>query len=887
MYYLIFLTCLVCLLSSTRHQVFLRSARAQLKDCNFLLRRNEAALKRKKSKHLWLKRLLRLAKRRRGSRTDAAPSSPSVAETETGREDPLEGLSMELDEVEAHWWHGHMHDRQVMEELGREGISNVADYFEDAVDDCPDNLALISVETGERLSYRELDERANRVAHWAAKAGVRKGDVVALLMENRLEFIWIWLGFAKVGAVIALLNTSVEGELLQHAVGISLAKLAVVSEEHLEKWRAMMHHHPPAQVDEQGFLDTYVLSSNADVRLQKHEEFLLPLLEDEQVTRPDRSIREGFGGTDAHFYIYTSGTTGKSKAAIFNHKRFIGAGVTWTRHMDLESRDVYYQTLPLYHGNGGVVAVSSCFRCRCPMVLRKKFSASNFFPDIRKHRCTATIYVGELWRYLCVRPEQSDDQLHTLRVACGNGLRPETWRQVVGRFGVRKLVEHYGQTEMPAAHPMINSYMRVGSCGYIPTEVRGRLGTEKLIEYDVEFDEQRRKDDGLCVEATPDSDGNTVGEAVVKLEEHYCGYTNKEATDRVVLRDVMERGDLWYHSGDLLRVDKFGFFFFVDRAGDTYRWKGQNVSTNDVCEILGESPLVAEANVYGVSIPNLDTSEKVGMASLVLRDQSAFFEDSTEGLRERSHILDGIHEHCERTLPNYARPYFIRVRSTENEKTGTLKFQKFRYVKDGFDPSLVSPSGDLLFFDDPRTGGYEEVTAEMYTDIVEGRTSKYAQLNKVLTGLLECVDESDTPALHDRTGSSTVRLQKDLREIEMGTEGHREGCSEGEGGPVHQTEGPDIVEVAGPGTVQIELLAQGLDLSPKVFDHLGEEVLTRLWALWRATEDEPWNAGALSDLGWALYEMFTPFSWHGFRSGWYLKGKVLGGLKRSRKHWKF
>ncbi|CEM31161.1 unnamed protein product [Vitrella brassicaformis CCMP3155] len=658
----------------------------------------------------------------RDSTTNGERDKEGAAADEGTVDDVAAECGMSLEEIEASYWHGYHYDRQVMSAFEGAGLTNVADYFEAAADEVPDSLCIESVETGEKLTYRQVDERANKVAHWAIKAGVKKGEVVALFMENRPEFIWIWLGFAKAGATIALINTNLEGDLLQHAIQVSKATIVVTSDTLLPAWRGMVASHPPEQSCK---LFIYGKTKPHNVPSSRFSERSLPpLLRRMKKDRPDKKCRAGFGQYDPHFYIYTSGTTGKSKAAKFNHKRVIGAGVTWARHMQLKSSDKFYIPLPLYHGNGGVVAVSACWRARCAMVLRRKLSASRFLDDIRRFGCTATIYVGEVWRYICVQPPKSSDRSHPLRVAAGNGLRYETWKEVVDRFGVERLVEHYGQTEMPAAHPMINSYGKVASCGFIPLSVRGSLGTEKLIQYDVENDCAVRGTDGFCREADLAPDGSRTGEAIVKLEEPYSGYTSDEATDKVLYRDVFEKGDTWYHSGDLLRVDRHGFFYFVDRAGDSYRWKGENVSTNEVCEVISQCPVVKEANVYGVTVPSVNTQDgstnhdtfgKVGMVSVLPR----------EGV-ETEAFLSQLREHVHANLPSYARPAFVRIRRTENEKTGTYKFKKYDFVQDGFDPKKVtktSPShhqADLLYFDHPEEGRYVELTADVYTAITTG-----------------------------------------------------------------------------------------------------------------------------------------------------------------------
>jgi len=624
---------------------------------------------------------------------------------------------VDLEEVERHWWHGHHHDAAEMQRYMSDGIRTAADYFEQAVDSSPDRPFLISVETESILTYRECDQLANQVAHWIHSAGVRAGDVVALMMENQPRFVATWLGLAKAGATVACINTNLSEGLLEHALQLAGAAHVVVGEECLSKWRESSARELSVPGNDGGApvpITCWVARSDFVSPAKSAvdalgggsgELWLDEALGRQSTARPPLAWRAPVTPSDSVFFIYTSGTTGKSKAARFTHKRFIGAGVTWQRHMQLVASDRYYVTLPLYHGNGGVVAVSAAIRAGCTLVVRRKFSASNFLRDVRHFGCTATIYIGELWRYVHNQAAREDDADNPLRVVAGNGLRADIWQSVVRRFGIAKVVEHYGQTEMPSAHPMINSYNVAGACGFIPLSVRGAMGTEKLVRYDVHQDAVYRNAEGRCEPVGP----GEPGEAIVKLDGPYAGYTSDEATSKVIYRDVFEPGDRWYHSGDLLRFDSYGFIYFVDRAGDSFRWKGENVSTNEVCEVLGRCSAVAEANVYGVRVPHTDG--RIGMASVLAAPKLPLDE-----------VLRSVYHHVEEHLPVYARPAFLRMRSRENEKTATFKFQKFRFVEEGFDPTRVARSapGDRLFYRDPRAEAYVPLTDELVSALNGG-----------------------------------------------------------------------------------------------------------------------------------------------------------------------
>lgn len=319
------------------------------------------------------------------------------------------------------------------------GIVTAADYWEDVAARNADKPFVKSVETEESLTYGEVDRRANAVAAWAQAQGLRQGDVVALMMENQPAFLWTWIGLAKVGITIACINTSVTDALLRHAVEVAAAAHAIVSAQCAPLWRA----------GHVAGVTTWLAPSQslhgAATPQGAERDWAAAVAELEAgACAPDRALRDRVTALDALFYIYTSGTTGRSKAARFSHRRFIGAGVTWCRHMELWPEDRYYVTLPLFHGNGGVVAVSAVLRAECGMVLRERFSATSFLADVRAFGCTAMIYIGELWRYVHNQPRAADDACNPLRVVAGNGLRADIWADVVRRFGIQKVVEHYG-----------------------------------------------------------------------------------------------------------------------------------------------------------------------------------------------------------------------------------------------------------------------------------------------------------------------------------------------------------------------------------------------------------------------------------------------------------
>lgn len=590
-------------------------------------------------------------------------------------------------------------------------VENAADFFEYCVDQHDDGICVTSVDTATCYTFKQLDQAANRISHWGIQAGLQQLDTVALLMENRPEFLSWTMGLAKIGVTSALINTNLTGQLLMHALVTSGARLVVVSINKLDNWLS---------VDEKQLVDDkcpfdrvcwfYGQSDDLQSRLTTkslhHIHLNASVLDEMSSERPLKTqFRNRVTSRSPLFYIYTSGTTGPSKAAKFSHRRFIGAAVTWAAPSGLKKSDRYYITLPLYHGNAGVVAVAPCYLLGNTIVLRHKFSASNFFSDIRTHNCTAAIYIGELWRYLYSLPPQPNEgtpDFSPLRVAIGNGLRADIWQAVCQRFHIRRIVEHYGSTEMPG-DAILNYFNVIGSCGYLPLQVAtaksmtGEGGV--LVQYDLENDVVIRNANGHCV---PCSFGER-GEMIMRLPNGiYDGYVGDVATQRKLYRNVFEVGDTWWSSGDLLKMDSKGFFYFMDRTGDSFRWKGENVSTHDIQVVLGDMPGVKEINAYGIRIPNTDG--RAGMVSVVLEDASKAldFEDFTRRVNQ---------------LAKYARPLFVRIRTKEHEKTSTLKFHKYVYANQGFD--YRNMDGDCVFM--ANNGKWDQLNEEIVENIQKGK----------------------------------------------------------------------------------------------------------------------------------------------------------------------
>jgi fatty-acyl-CoA synthase len=555
----------------------------------------------------------------------------------------------------------------------------IADFVEERVAAAPHRVAILFED--QKLTNAELDAGANRVARWASAQGIGRGDVVALLMENRPEFIVTWLGLAKLGAVTALLNTNLRGQPLAHSVGVADAKHLIVgaelgdalagAREHVASWPTVWA--TGGAVADARDLDAELALRSAD-----------PI---------DRDVRRGLKASDKLFYIYTSGTTGLPKAANISHQRALVMGGGAAGAQELGPEDRVYVPLPLYHSAGGVMAAVGALLSGGGLVLARRFSASRFWTDCARFEATSFQYIGELCRYLLNTPEHPDERRHRVRVCIGNGLRPEIWVPFQERFGIPRIIEFYGATEGNVA--MMNFDGKVGAVGRMPWLARRVMGIE-LIRYDVAKDAHELDASGFCIPCKP----GEVGEAIGRLSQavRFEGYTSLEATEEKILRDVFRKGDAYFRTGDLLRQDEDDYFYFVDRIGDTFRWKGENVSTSEVAQVLSVCPGVLEANVYGVSVPGQDG--RAGMAALVVGPD---FDPAVLAARAK------------RDLPLYARPLFLRLRP-EIETTGTFKHRKVDLVNDGFDPAKIS---DPLFFLDGERG-YVPLDAKLHERILRG-----------------------------------------------------------------------------------------------------------------------------------------------------------------------
>jgi fatty-acyl-CoA synthase len=570
--------------------------------------------------------------------------------------------------------------------IGREPLTTLPVVIERLAAERGESSALTSLDG--TLSYRALSAQANRYSRWALAQGLAADDVVCLLMGNCPEYLAIWLGITRVGTTVALLNTQLTGDVLAHSVRIVAPKHVIVAAELASVIVAARSRLP------------------AGVRLWVHGETRHDLepLERELAQHPaDPPEPNSFTppSIDARaLYIYTSGTTGLPKAANVSHHRLMQWSHWFAGLMDTQPDDRMYNCLPLYHSVGGIVATGATLVGGGTIVLRSRFTASSFWRDVRDERCTLFQYIGELCRYLVNSPPSAEEREHRLRIACGNGLRPEVWSEFEGRFRIPRILEYYASTE--GNFSLYNCEGEPGAIGRIPGFLAHRLPVA-IVRHDVDAGEPVRNADGFCERCAPDEPGEAIGEIPADRAARtgaFEGYADPEATSRKLLRDVFAPGDAWYRTGDLMRRDRRGFYYFVDRIGDTYRWKGENVSTAEVWSALAACRAVIEGVVYGVAVPGSDG--RAGMAALVV---TADFDPAT------------FYGEMATRLPEYARPVFLRLLPAL-ELTGTFKPKKQELLRDGFDPARVR---DALFVADRGAQAYVPLDAARVAAIGEGR----------------------------------------------------------------------------------------------------------------------------------------------------------------------
>ncbi len=567
------------------------------------------------------------------------------------------------------------------------GYGNLTpDEFEAIVDRYPGNIAFFF---GERaVTYREFESLANRIGHWGLDQGLKPGDGVALFMGNRPEFVAFWYGLSKIGVVSALLNHHLVGSSLAHCLNVSRSRHVIVDAELMGAFReAKSELAEPMALWRFG-------------RGDEDGDDLSATLEDMSNARIDPAIRADISAGEPALRMFTSGTTGMPKAADITHVRartYMNAFASATM---AGPTDRMLLALPLYHSTGGLCGLGCALARGGAVILDRKFSASRFWDLASDHGATMMTYVGELCRFLTNSPPHPHERGHNLRVALGNGLRPDVWRTFVERFDVPWVMEFYGATEGNVS--LINVDNKVGAVGRMPP-LLARYFNARIVRYDFEAGAPMRGPDGRFQQTDYGEVGEMIGE--IRTDDprfRFEGYAGaQKETDKKILTDVFKPGDRWFRTGDLVRMDRHGYVYFVDRAGDTFRWKSENVATSEVAEALSVYPGVLQANVYGVQVPGYDG--RAGMAAIQAGEALDF---------------KALAEHLRHELPSYARPVFLRLvqGNAEDHSTGTFKLKKSDLVDEGFN---VARTHDPIFVAD-GSAGYRQLDAAGYRSICAG-----------------------------------------------------------------------------------------------------------------------------------------------------------------------
>lgn len=536
-----------------------------------------------------------------------------------------------------------------------------------------------------QINYRDFNAWANRLA-WAFKReGVRHGDVIAVMLENRLELLAILAALSKLGAVGALINTTQRGKVLAHSFNLVEPRLLVIGDELLGAFEEIAEHLHDPHARRYWVADQDCLVDAG--RPPSGWANLMQLGSGQAQDNPPDSLRVRM--KDACFLIYTSGTTGLPKASIMSHGKWIKAyGGFGHSGLTLNAQDVLYLTLPCYHNNAVTVCWSAALAGGAAIALRRRFSASAFWSDVARYRATCFGYIGELCRYLLNQPVHPAEQNNSLRCMIGNGLRPSIWAEFKQRFGVRQITEFYASSEGNIG--FTNVFNFDNTVGYTPA-------TYAIVRYDLENDCVLRDAKGFLHKADKGEAGLLISEISAKWP--FDGYTDPAKSESVILRNVFKQGDAWFNTGDLMRDIGCKHAQFVDRLGDTFRWKGENVSTTEVENVLGAFPGVEDAVVYGVEIPA--TNGRCGMAALRLAPGSD---------------LDGaaLATYLDAELPAYAAPLFIRLLG-EVETTGTFKYKKTDLKQAAYDPAR---SHDPLYVRLPDTAHFQRLDSELHAAIV-------------------------------------------------------------------------------------------------------------------------------------------------------------------------
>ena len=549
---------------------------------------------------------------------------------------------------------------------------SLLNFFDNNVKKRPNDIAFIF--EGDEITWKEADEQTNKYAGFLKSQNINKGDCFAILMDNSPDFLMLLLASFRVGSLAALINTTVSGEGLKHVIGISNVKLITAGASHLEKLSSALGDSDLKNIPIFGMEDNEKIPNQVEDIKKLSKQFSTFI--------PYQPIMK-----DVAAYIFTSGTTGLPKAALVDHAKLVkGSFAGHFLCFNFNKNDRLYMTLPLYHSTGLILGWAASLRSGCPNVIKSKFSASDFWNDVKKYNVNKFIYVGELCRYLMNLPPSEGDKDNPITQISGNGLRPDIWESFQKRFNINKIVEIYGATE--AVGMTINSFGRSGMIGR-------KRSDSTIIHCNKDDGSPILNDEGFCTKVSEGETGLYIQK--ISSSAKFQGYLDAQASNKKILQNVFKTGDQYFNTGDLITLHDNNWLSFADRVGDTYRWKSENVSTMEVAAILNNASGVMDCNVYGVQV---DSAEgKAGMAAMNVSDEFSFI---------------SFIEHVNKNLNTFQKPYFLRL-TKEMQTTGTFKHQKEDLKKQGFNPSLIK---DKLYF--LQKDNYVEIDHALYNRIHSG-----------------------------------------------------------------------------------------------------------------------------------------------------------------------
>jgi len=568
----------------------------------------------------------------------------------------------------------------------RNTIASPGFIFEQQVNKQP-SAAFLHFEN-ERYTYGEFNRWVNRLAHTLKAQGIAKGDCVGVMLENRPALIAMVLAVNKIGAIAGMLNHKQRESVLAHSLNLIKPKLLVVGEECVA---AMATAEPFVTECHLASIPHFYIPDVQQCDAELLGRYRNLLLASADATEENPLETGGMTLNDECYYVFTSGTTGLPKAAPMTNLRWYKAGIAFGQMaMGLKPKDVLYCCLPLYHNTALAIGLSCVLSTGASMALARKFSVSHFWQDIRNFKATSFVYIGEICRYLLNTAPQASDNEHQVRVMVGNGLRAEIWDEFQQRFHIPRICELYGASEGNIG--FVNAFNLKRTVGFSPMKFR-------VVSFDVDNEVPIVANNGYMQKVGKGEVGLLLSE--VSKKAPFDGYTKKQANESKLLRNVFRPGDCWFNTGDLVRMQGYRHVAFVDRVGDTFRWKAENVATTEVEAEIHTFKDIVEAVVYGVKVPNTDG--RAGMASLILEKGHSF-----------NHIE--FYEHIKRKLPDYAVPLFVRLRDY-HETTTTFKVKKGELKKEGFRPSRVE---DSIFVLIDRSLGYQRLNDDILADIESG-----------------------------------------------------------------------------------------------------------------------------------------------------------------------